>query len=157
MPERGNPFPCTHRKRCASSLCGGPRGKPVVLAFTNHDHRDIRPDVNAVRAMLSSVSAEFPDVPFRFSEAVDAMRSALQLPFAPACDLDVRLASVEGGGHVLEVRTETPTFGPQPWLGIKTRTGVTTTTTLISRSPIMSGAMSSMGTRSPWRPWRWWA
>ena len=41
-------------------------GKPVVLAFTNHDHRDMRPDVNAVRAMLSSVSAEFPDVPFRF-------------------------------------------------------------------------------------------
>ena len=98
-------------------------GKPVVLAFTNHDHRDIRPDVDAVRAMLSSVSTEFPDVPFRFAEAVDAMRSALQLPFAPACDLDVRLGSVDGGGHVLEVRTETPTFGPQPWLAIKTRTG----------------------------------
>ena len=98
-------------------------GKPVVLAFTNHDHRDIRPDVDAVRAMLSSVSVEFPDVPFRFAEAVDAMRSALQLPFAPACDLDVRLGSVDGGGHVLEVRTETPTFGPQPWLAIKTRTG----------------------------------
>ena len=41
-------------------------GKPVVLAFTNHDFRDMRPDVDCVRAMLSSVAAEFPDVPFRF-------------------------------------------------------------------------------------------
>lgn len=98
-------------------------GRPVVLAFTDHDHRDMRPDVTAVRQMLSLVSADFPHVPFRFCEAVDAMRAALQLPFEPACDLDVRLVPVEGGGgHVLEVRSATPTFGPQPWLAVKTRT-----------------------------------
>ena len=54
-------------------------GRPVVLAFTNHDFRDMRPDVDAVRNMLSRVAVDFPDVSFKFSEAVDAMRKALGL------------------------------------------------------------------------------
>ena len=55
-------------------------GRPVVLAITNHDFRDMRPDVWAVRDLLRKVSTEFPDVPFVFSEAVEAMRAALELP-----------------------------------------------------------------------------
>jgi hypothetical protein len=98
-------------------------GKPVVLSFTDHDHRDIRPDVVAVRAMLTAVSADYDDVSLRFCEAVEAMRDALHLPYEPPCDLTLSLAALNGNAHVLRVRTDTPTFGPQPWLALKTSAG----------------------------------
>jgi hypothetical protein len=96
-------------------------GKPVVLAVTNHDFRDMRPDVDAVRALLAAAAAEFPDVPFRYSEAVEAMRDALGLPVQPPCELDVSLEAMDDGRHVLRVASQTPTFGPQPWLALKTQ------------------------------------
>ncbi len=98
-------------------------GQPVVLAFTNHDFRDIRPDVDQVRRLLAAIGQEFPDVPFDFCEAVEAMRKALMLQPEPACPLEAALRPVGGSGHVLEVRSEVPTFGPQPWLALKTSAG----------------------------------
>ncbi len=98
-------------------------GKPVILSFTDHDHRDIRPDVDLVRALLASVARDYPDVSFRFSEAVEAMRNALVLPYQPPCDLELSLKAVDDRGHVLEVSARTPTFGPQPWLALKTVAG----------------------------------
>lgn len=98
-------------------------GLPVVLSFTNHDSRDMRPDIEAVRDLLAKVVPDYPDVPFLFSEAVTAMRGALGLPEEPPCSLDLELSLAEDGSHVLDVSTETPTFGPQPWLALKTKTG----------------------------------
>lgn len=98
-------------------------GKPVVLAFTNHDFRDMRPDVDEVRRMLSRVAADFPEVPFMFSEAVEAIRLALGLSPGAPCDLDMSLKTVGDSTHVLEVHSEVPTFGPQPWLALKTSSG----------------------------------
>lgn len=98
-------------------------GKPVVLAVTNHDFRDMRPDIDAVRDLVSRVAAEFPGVPFRYSEAVQAMRSALELPAEPACELDLELHAAGESKHIVTVRSATPTFGPQPWLALKTTAG----------------------------------
>ena len=98
-------------------------GKPVVLAVTNHDFRDMRPDTESVRGLLSNVAMDFPDVTFRFSEAVQAMREALRLAPHPACELDVRLRAVDDAKHVLHVESPSGTFGPQPWLALKTVAG----------------------------------
>ena len=98
-------------------------GKPVILAITDHDFRDMRPDVELVRTMLADVAADFPDVSFKFSEAVEAMRGALELPSEPPCELDLTLKAVNDSTHVLEVHSKTPTFGPQPWLALKTAGG----------------------------------
>ena len=98
-------------------------GRPVVLAFTDHDFRDMRPDVDGMLNMLSHVAKDFPDVPFRFSEAVTAMRCALDLPSEPPCDLEMSVRAVDESTHILEVRSKTPTFGPQPWLALKTSAG----------------------------------
>lgn len=43
-----------------------------VLAFTNHDWRDIRPDISWVRSTVASVSQEFKDVKFLYSGAEQA-------------------------------------------------------------------------------------
>jgi len=98
-------------------------GKPVVLAVTDHDFRDMRPDVDAVRELIAGVAGEFPDVPFRFCEAVQAMRDALQLPAQPPCELDLTLNASGDAQHVLGVTSQTATFGPQPWLALKTAAG----------------------------------
>ena len=98
-------------------------GKPVVLAVTNHDFRDMRPDIESVRSVVRTVAADFPDVSFRFSEAVQAMREALCLPSQPACELDLRLQAVDDDKHVLYVKSSTATFGSQPWLALLTTAG----------------------------------
>jgi hypothetical protein len=98
-------------------------GKPVVLAVTNHDFRDMRPDIDGVRDLLRRVAADFPGVPYRYSEAAQAMRDALDLPAQPPCELDLTLRAAGDGKHVVEVRSATPAFGPQPWLALKTSAG----------------------------------
>jgi len=98
-------------------------GRPSILAFTNHDFRDMRPDVDGVLGLLSKVSRDFPRVPFKFAEAVEAMRGALALPEEPPCRLDLTVTPVGNSSHVLEVRSEVPTFGPQPWLALKAPSG----------------------------------
>jgi hypothetical protein len=99
-------------------------GMPVVLAFTDHDHRDMRPDVETVRGLLATVSPDYPDVSFVFAEAIGAIRGALGLPHQSPCELAVELhAAKDGSHHVLTVHTDTPTFGPQPWLALRTKAG----------------------------------
>ncbi len=98
-------------------------GKPVVLAFTNHDFRDIRPDVDSFRATLKDATEVYPDVEFLFCDAAHAMRSALLLPDTPPCDLDLEVREIDSGVHLLEVSTTEPSFGPQPFLALKTKAG----------------------------------
>jgi hypothetical protein len=98
-------------------------GKPVILAITNHDFRNMGPDIIAFRELLGRVAIDFPDVPFRFSEAVTAMRSALRLSSLPACELELTMHRVSNSAHVLKVHSTTPTFGPQPWLALRTLEG----------------------------------
>jgi hypothetical protein len=98
-------------------------GKPVVVAVTDHDFRDMRPDIDGVRELLSRVALDYPGVPFRYSEAVQAMRDALGLAARRPCELDLTLRTIDDGKHSVEVRSATPTFGPQPWLALKTTAG----------------------------------
>jgi hypothetical protein len=98
-------------------------GKPVVLAITNHDFRNMSPDVNGVRDLIQRVAGDFPEVPFSFSEAVEAMRSALNLEPLPPCELELEMQAIHDSTHILKVRSTIPTFGPQPWLALKTAEG----------------------------------
>lgn len=98
-------------------------GKPVVLSVTDHDFRDMSPDVEEVRDLLRRVSIDFPDVPFIYAAAVDAMRRSLGLPAQPPCELDITLTAMDVATHVMVVESKTPTFGPQPWLALKTSAG----------------------------------
>ncbi len=98
-------------------------GKPVVLAVTNHDFRNMAPDIDQVRALLHKVGRDFSDVPFQYSDAVAAIRGAMALESQPPCELELTISQVDAGTHVLVVLSQTPTFGPQPWLALKTKAG----------------------------------
>lgn len=95
----------------------------AILAFADHDYRDIRPDVDRVREMLRQARTQHPEVRIRFGGAVAAARAHLaalgrldsQGPVALSLELD---------DAVLSVRcTSGRCFGPQPFLAYKSRTG----------------------------------
>ena len=94
------------------------QGKPVVLAFADHDYRDMRPDVEMVHAMLNSASDRYQNVKFRYSEGRDAARRALGLIDTSPCQL-----RLEFNGSVAYIESDKPIFGPQPFLALKTLNG----------------------------------
>jgi hypothetical protein len=96
--------------------------KPVVLAFTNHDFRDIRPDVNKVRRQIQNVSADYPGIEWEYAEAVSAMQKSLDLPTEPA-GLELTIDRLGPDSHRLRVGAERDIFGPQPYLAYKTKGG----------------------------------
>ena len=55
------------------------QGLPVILSFNDHDYRDMRPDVNLFRGLLKQSSQRYPSVKFKFSEARNAFREAMNL------------------------------------------------------------------------------
>lgn len=93
----------------------------AVLAFADHDYRDMAPDVNIVRAMVASAKARMPHIKIRFSGAEAAARESLarRHPLASAPELELKL-----GANILHVRSVGgPLFGPQPFLAILDRQG----------------------------------
>jgi len=93
-------------------------GKPVVLSFTDHDYRDIRADVNQVRGLIDRAAKKYPDVQFKYCGAREAARLALGLPQKNPCGVTLTLDN-----GVFHIRSDSPTFGPQPYFAMKTRDG----------------------------------
>ncbi|MGJ3259913.1 MAG: hypothetical protein ACFE0S_09940 [Rhodospirillales bacterium] len=101
-------------------------GEPTLLAIATHDFRDLAPEAAALSEMLAAAAKRFPDVSFRYSEAVDAMRAVAHGGDAgEALKLGVELER-DGDGTPVAARIDTlagEVFGPQPFLAIETRGG----------------------------------
>jgi hypothetical protein len=95
------------------------KGLPTVLAFTNHDFRDMRNDVALVHEMVSKIAAEFPEVTWHNAGAKEAARAVLNLEQSTPIKLKVDLQKA-GDDLRLSVETNVDSFGPQPFLAIKT-------------------------------------
>ena len=97
-------------------------GKNVLLAFTDHDYKDMYYEINRVRDMIGRASQKYRDVCFEYADAVSAMRRCLNLPYE---DLNLNV-EIQKDGNVsrLVVSTETKIFGPQPFLALKTKQGL---------------------------------
>ncbi|MBM3887441.1 hypothetical protein FJ364_05930 [Candidatus Dependentiae bacterium] len=97
------------------AFCEAQKYGKAILAFADHDYRDIRPDVNAVRSMLFNMRKKFPDVQIRFSGAEEAARELLEKVSEPAPQL-----SLELNRNLVFVRLKQGNiFGPQPFLVLK--------------------------------------
>ena len=94
-------------------------GKSAVVAYTDHDRRDLRPDVDRARAILDDVSAGYPDVSWEYANAHDAARRSLGIDRYPA----PRFAH-SWRGDTLFVESDQPLFGPQPFLAVEEEGGV---------------------------------
>jgi len=91
----------------------------AILAFTDHDYRDIRRDVEAVRTMLAQVRSEFPQVRVRYSGAEAAARDLLGVSGHPLPRLSI---SVQEGRAVIRLEAG-EIFSSQPFLVMRTREG----------------------------------
>ena len=98
-------------------------GKSVVMSFADHDFRDLRADVKEVYDHIIKVKNDFPEVEFENCEAIDAMRKSLKLEYEEKCILDITLNQDQNSDScTLTVNSSSDTFGPQPFLAIKTHT-----------------------------------
>ena len=99
---------------------------PTLMAFTDHDFRDIGPNVATVRNFLKKVSRDYPDVRFRYAEAREAMNRVIFGDYAPPEKNIIKTRiepSEDRQRHVLTVESSEPIFGPQPFLAFRTKAG----------------------------------
>lgn len=89
----------------------------AILSFADHDYRDMRPDVDSVRTMLTKVKSEFPDVSIKYAGAEEAAISLIGKANSPAPKLGIELVDNRLFVEVLQGEL----FGPQPFLAIKTK------------------------------------
>ena len=98
----------------------------TIVAFADHDFRDIGQNVLDFQKMLKEVIPDYPDVRTVYSEAREAFSRAVFGEYRPRKDT-ILSARVEGGPggerKRLVVECTEPSFGPQPFLAIRTRDG----------------------------------
>jgi len=96
-------------------------GTDTILAFTDHDYKDMEFEINRVREMISAAHQKYGEVKFLYSTAVDAMRHVLRQQVKPfRLYTEIKRFSVH---EQLEVTVEGKIFGPQPFLAMKTKGG----------------------------------
>ncbi len=99
----------------------------ALMGVTNHDFREMSQDISKMHEMLSKVSAMFPNVKYKFSEAREAFNTCLFGNFEPPQNNILNVNWKEGANSqqkLLEIEAIEETFGPQPFLAIKTRDGM---------------------------------
>jgi hypothetical protein len=95
-------------------------GAPTVLAFFEHDRREVVLDKLAdVFRRIHAVSAEFPAVRWRYASAAEAARAVTGLAPAPA----PRFAAQVREGRRVFIGSETRLFGPVPFVCAGTADG----------------------------------
>jgi hypothetical protein len=90
-------------------------GNPI-LSFTNHDFRDMTMDLSDIKKQIKKANDKYPEVLFRYCDSREAFRLSLNLKKTEMLDFDIQLK-----GNKLFVRSNHETFGPQPFLAIKTK------------------------------------
>lgn len=98
------------------------KGQDVILAFTDHDYKDMKFEINRLRDMIVSAKEKYSTVSFIYSNAVEAMRKVLHLK-EEKFHLDVFVDKTSRYKKLI-VRTKNKIFGPQPFLAIKSVQGI---------------------------------
>lgn len=99
------------------------KGEGVYLGITNHDWREMSTEINDFRDKLKKVLKKYPKTKFKFSESIYSFRKVLKyndkeiirnkLVMTSSFDQDILKIDIING----------ETFGPQPYLAIKTKSG----------------------------------
>jgi hypothetical protein len=91
----------------------------AILAYTNHDRRDMRPEITHMHRLIEATAKDFPEVQWQYSNALAAARSALNI----SCNrpLEIQL-SVEN--NILKIRSNQPLFTGDLFLAVEERGGI---------------------------------
>jgi hypothetical protein len=94
----------------------------ALLAFTDHDFRDMDRHIGKVWNMISTVNSEFDDVSFKHTTAVEGIREVVNMESPAPPKLEIEQNSVDDS-PVIKVSSQNEIFGRQPFLAIKTKSG----------------------------------
>lgn len=97
------------------------KGKNTILAFTDHDYKDMEFEITRVREMIWKAACQYPGVDYIYSDALEAMRECLGL-IPEEISLSANIEDFAGHKR-LKVDIDGKNFGPQPFLAIKARSG----------------------------------
>jgi len=95
-------------------------GEPTILAFTDHDFRNMGSDIESVHRMILASAVRHPRVKWVHSGAQEAAQQVLDIPRSSSLELNVSFAAQPGGTVLMRVKSSADTFGPQPYLAVKT-------------------------------------
>ena len=96
----------------------------AVLSFTNHDFRDMKSEIDSVYTMIKKVEKSWPNVKFRYLNALEAARMFLGMKKIDLLDLNIKIEQKNKEHHELLIHTKYPVFGPQPFLALKSKKGL---------------------------------
>lgn len=91
----------------------------AILAFADHDYRDMRPDIDTVRQFLQIVRKDYPDVHIKYAGAEAAAIGLLGYEKETRLQLKIRLET----NRIIVETLAGEVFGPQPYFAIKTKEG----------------------------------
>lgn len=94
-------------------------GQKQLVAFTDHDFRNIAYDVNIVRNMIITAARKYSDVNFYFCNAIEGMRRVLDLEVN---DIKLDLKYEEKNRKII-ITSNNNIFGSQPFFCVKTYDG----------------------------------
>lgn len=97
-----------------------------LMGFTNHDFRDMAPDINLVRSLIKKVKPDFPDVKFKYCDVREAFNRSIFGSYKPPqknlLEGSLDPTDIEGQWKLF-IESQDKTFGPQPFLAIETKDG----------------------------------
>lgn len=98
-------------------------GEDAIIAFANHDFRDMREEVNRAMDLIATVSNEYPDVEFVYSDAITAFKERERIPEVEAALKPVVEVDSDKDNCFFRIVSDTSLFGTQPFFVFKTREG----------------------------------
>lgn len=101
------------------------RGQPTLMAFTNHDFREMRSDLREIKKRIQSVSKRYSDVRYKYSDARQAFVEILYRNKAKNNNhsFQVKLDKITNDRYRLGIKFVGQNFCPQPYLAVKTSEG----------------------------------
>lgn len=92
----------------------------AILAFTDHDFKDMDFDITRVREFIKNAKDKYQDVDFIYTDAVTAFRMFYGMD-EKGVDLHCEIAV--GEHTILTVKTNSTIFSQQPYLALYTKSG----------------------------------
>ena len=92
------------------------QNNPVLMAYTNHDFRNLIKETQNIVAMIHKVSQKFPDVKYRWANPVEDFRACLKLKRSDPIKFNAEITE-----KYFKVYSNEPVWGIQPFLSIKTK------------------------------------
>jgi len=105
----------------SDAFCEAQEKGAALLAFTDHDFRDIEYDVNKVGSMIKDVSGQYSNVKFKYVNAIEGIRKVMNLNNRDRPDFTLDIERFKNLS-TFYVKSKNDIFGVQPFLAIKTKT-----------------------------------